>query len=238
MDNIGEEHRQLNADFSELRAIIFDFDGTLVDSEPIWKQVFLELYKETYNIEVPMKLLRENTGKGVQKSVENIHGTLELRATPIEREMLVRDICFESYRRIVSDATLRDGAIELFDFAKDNKLDMAICSASEKNEIEMFLKNRDLLGHFTHITSTSDYPAHKKKPQPYPYLETLAVLEVTPFEAVVFEDSYAGLESATSAGIRTFAIDSENLDDSLRELKISGLIPDFHSVLDLFSSSK
>jgi HAD superfamily hydrolase (TIGR01509 family) len=222
-------------DFTKLRGIIFDFDGTMVDSEPVWKEVFVDVYRATHGVELTTPMLWENTGKGVDRSVATIDIKLDLGHDPTQQSFLVDSINEEVHRRILEETPLREGTVELLEFARANNIATAICTASTEELIATFLRNRDLTQYFDHITTTAYAPMHERKPEPFPYLKTLEALGVSAEEAIAIEDSPAGVTSALAAGIFTVAIPHAQLADQVSALNPTLLIQDFQQLLDHLS---
>lgn len=237
MDYIDNKKLQLNLDLSELRALIFDFDGTLVDSEPIWKEVFVDLYLEKYDVELNHKLLWENTGNGVEAAVGNVNNFFDLEVDEKEFYSFIQELSNEAYERILG-ATPRTGLVDVLDWAKENNIVMAICSASSKGFIEKYLANHSLEQYFVHITSTSNYEQKLRKPNPYPYTQTLEILGLDTNQALAFEDSPSGTTGAMSAGIKTIVLANEFLYEELEKLEPISLLQDFRPVFEYLVSSR
>lgn len=222
-------------DVAGLKAIVFDFDGTLVDSEPVWKATFFELFKERYQIEVPMEILWANTGGGVDLSVRNISNRLSMGMTEIEIATMAHDLHAEMQRKILEELPLRVGVTQVFDWAISKSVSMAICTASTKELIESYFKKQNSLEIFAHIESTAISDLEHRKPFPYPYLQTLKALDVSAEHALVFEDSPSGITSAVAAGIPTIAIHNPFLELKDLEAQPKFVVEDFLQVLELLA---
>lgn len=221
---------------SDLQAIIFDFDGTLVDSEPVWKSTFFDLFKKDYGVEVPQKILWENTGGGVDLSVLNISNKLELKMSEAEIESVAQRLHEKMQNNILEYLPLREGVTKVFDLAKANSIQMAVCTASTNELIESYFSKLGMQELFGVVVSTSDSDMQHRKPYPFPYLETLRLLNVEANKTLVIEDSPKGITSSVLAGIDTVAIHNPFLDLTNLENKPKFVVQDFLQVLELFSN--
>ncbi len=226
--------RSLNVD--ELRAIIFDFDGTLVDSEPVWKSVFYDLFLEHYDTKLEKEVQWKHTGKGVDQSVTNLAEHYELNFTADQVATMTESINKETHRRILADLPLRPGAVELFRWAKERDIDLAVCTASTHDLISTYLTNHDVRDYFSEITSTVDVGFEKRKPHPYAFLKTLAAMNVSAEQSLAIEDSPAGVQSAMAAEIPTLAIHNPFLEERVSAIGPMAQLQDFHQVLELLVS--
>ncbi len=230
----AQSRRSLNVD--SLQGIIFDFDGTLVDSEPVWKSVFCDLFLDKYDIKLDEDLLWKNTGNGVDKSVSNISEYYTLNFSADEVATMVEQINDETHQRIMSDLPLRPGAVELFGWAKERSIAMAVCTASTHDLISTYLAKHNALDYFAEIISTIDVSFERRKPHPYPYLTTLKALNISADHALAIEDSPAGVQSAIAAQISTIAIHNPFLEEKVAAVGPMAQRQDFHQVLEFLVS--
>jgi len=220
----------------DLAAIIFDFDGTLVDSEPAWKSTFFDLFKERHGISISKEILWENTGNGVDLSVKNISNKYDLNLSESETSSTANDLHLEMQRKIIEELPLREGAIEVMDWAQQNDIALAICTASTSDLIDAYFEKHGLRDRFSHVFSTAVSEIEKRKPYAYPYLETMKLLRVQADQTIVIEDSPSGIKSAVSAGIRTIAIQDIFIEDQVSEAHPIFQVTDFSQVLELLAS--
>ena len=220
----------------DLKAIIFDFDGTLVDSEPAWKSTFHELFADRYNVELSDEILWENTGNGVEFSVANISNAYQLNMDESEINKMTIDLHQEMHRLILEELPLRNGAIELFQWANEASVDMAICTASTDEMIDGYLSRLGIRNFFKEVTSTAISDVDKRKPHPYPYLETMKKLGVKASETLAIEDSPSGVTSSVAAGIKTIAIHNPFIEEKVLQARPTLQVKDFLQVLELLAS--
>lgn len=184
-----------------LRAIVFDHDGTLVDSEPMYARAWAKVLKgygvPLYNFESYLSLI----GRSASDAAELLIDEYDLKATA---EQLLADRKQVVERMRIEDGVpLVTGVSNLIDWAVKQNLRLGISSGSNRDEVEASLHGHGLTM-FEAISTRSD--VIKNKPAPDVYLRTLEQLEVKPSEAIAIEDSSTGIQSAKSAGLLTLAI--------------------------------
>jgi HAD superfamily hydrolase (TIGR01509 family) len=184
-----------------IRALLFDFDGLLVDTESpaygAWADVYRhhghELTIETWSAAI-------GTLEGFNP-FEDLEGRL---GYPLDRETV------DAMRRAAEDAAtdleeLRDGVAEYLREAEQLGLARAIVSSSGHKWINRHLERLDLREGWSCIVAANG-DASRAKPLPTLYLEALDRLSVTAQDAVAFEDSPNGITAAKAAGIYCVAV--------------------------------
>lgn len=235
-ENISSAESSESINIDTLQAIIFDFDGTLVDSEPVWKEVFVDLFLKDCGIALSKEVLWSNTGNGVDRSVQNISDHYDLGFTHDDVMDMMDKINDESHKRIINDLPLRPGARELFEWAHNRGIAMAVCTASTYDLISTFLNKHDVHTYFTEIISTVDVEYEKRKPHPYSYQLTLDTLGINADRAIAIEDAPKGVASAMAAGIVTLAITNPMVQEKVAEVGPMAQLQDFHQVLEFLVS--
>ena len=184
-------------------AAIFDLDGLLIDSEPLWQQAEIECFGEV----------------GVPLTVEQARETLGLRSDEVvclrfdeygwdEEAYPLEEVEERIIQRVVdlieTDAKPMDGVYQALDFVESRGLRRAVASSSRVCVIETALQALEIADRFELIHSAE--LELLGKPHPGVYLTTARKLELVPASCVAFEDSLAGLESAKEAGMACVAI--------------------------------
>ena len=199
-------------ELKKIKAILFDLDGTLVSDDELQKEAFTKTMN-FFNINIP---LNEYPQRFIGKSFHQIEEDLIKEfGTVIKRGDIRRkrkDIVIDLLTRQKTCCT--HYAKKLVHFVSQ-KYPLAICSAGEKKEILLKLKNNDLLKYFKKIISAED--VKKSKPYPDIYLKGAKELGFEPQECLSFEDSVLGMQAAKSAGTICFVIPNkkENRKDFL-----------------------
>ncbi len=189
------------------KAVLFDFDGTLVDSLSIWKEVdilFLEkrgfVYEET-EIDFSGKTFSEcavytKDVLGLSESVEEI-----------KREWI--DLSIELCDRFVS---LKPYVKEFIRAARSASYKTAIGTANDQAIVRPILEKYDLINEFDAILTCCE--VGKAKPHPNVYLTLADQLKVKPQDCIVFEDTLEGVMAGKNAGMFVYAVeDSFSLKD-------------------------
>lgn len=176
-------------------AIVFDFNGTLSDDEPVMCGIFQALFAEHGKPLTEREYYDELAGLSDPEIVRTWLGADHPDVDAVIQERVDR------YRAAVGDgSTVHDHVRDAVRFAAA-RVPLAICSGAARAEIEPVVGAAGLAGCFRAIVSSDDV-AHGK-PDPEGYLAALDALG-TP-DALVFEDTEAGIASAKAAGLRVIA---------------------------------
>jgi len=204
-----------------IRALLFDFDGLLVDTETPSYAAWADVYRQ-HGHELTLETWSAAIG-----TLDGFHPFDELEARlgyALDRDEV------NAARRAAEDAAvelehLRDGVAEYLHEAEQLGLARAIVSSSSDDWIARHLGRLDLLDGWSSIV-TANGDAARAKPRPTLYLEALDRLGVAAGEAIAFEDSPNGITAAKAAGIycvavpnpTTAALDVTHADLVLRSL--------------------
>ena len=181
------------------KAVVFDCDGLLVDTEPCWTIAETELFR------------RHGRGFGdvekallIGRSMTDAAAVLAQEFDEIGQERaLVEELLLLVNKAIGANATTMPGATRLVQMVR-SALPMAVASNSPRKLMDAALDRGGLGGTFAVSLAADEVP--EPKPAPDIYLEACNRLGVQPSDAVAFEDSATGLRSATAAGLRTIGI--------------------------------
>jgi len=184
-----------------IKAAIFDMDGLLIDSEPIWTEAATQVMQKV-NFELTHALKLQTTGLSIKLFLEFCY-KIQPWYTPSSIE-LEKEILEHAHKNILANAVAMPGAIELVKKLKAQGLKLAVASASHMDLIEGVLRRLDIIDCFD--TWHSGELEEFTKPHPAVYLTTAAKLGVKPDECIAFEDSFAGLRSAHAAGMITISV--------------------------------
>jgi HAD superfamily hydrolase (TIGR01509 family) len=187
-----------------IKALIFDFDGLILDTETPEFHVWQNIYQE-HGFELP----HDEWGKIVGGyGLSNFDAAEHLTLLAQERldSVSLRDRHrLESHNMILAQPVL-PGVLETIHEAKRLGLKLAIASSSPHSWVDTHAKRLDILDHFDAAICSDDVGAGRTKPYPDLYLMALTRLKVQKNEAIVFEDSPNGVRAAQSAGIFVVAV--------------------------------
>ncbi|MFD1934132.1 MULTISPECIES: HAD family hydrolase [Nonomuraea] len=182
-----------------MRPVIFDLDGVLVDSEPVWEEVrraFVAEHGGTWLPETQSRLMGMSTGEWAAYLAE-----LGVRLPPREIASGVVERMAERYRHGVP---LMPGAKEAVARLAEHRRPLGLASSSPRALIDVVLDATGLAAFFTATVSTEEVA--RGKPAPDGYLEAAGRMGVDPGDCVAVEDSSNGLRSAAAAGMRVIAV--------------------------------
>jgi len=212
-----------------LRAVIFDFDGVITDSEILHFRSFNQVLAR-HGMEITVKdYYKDYLGLTDFDCFKLFisKGWLKLDSSEIENLVEQKNRTFEKLAK--TEGRIIGGVRDFLQMLKENNIPMAICSGSLQTEIEMILEEARLRSFFEVIVSAEH--VRKGKPNPEGLLLTLQMLNeksrnpALSSQCIVIEDSHWGLEAAKAAGMHTIAItnsyDAEQL--SLAEKVVTHL---------------
>jgi len=183
-----------------IRAIVFDFDGLILDTEePVYRS-WLEVY-QAHGEELPFERWVQIVGSTTTGFHPQYH--LEERlCRPLPKDVLDRRVGRRT-EMILANAVL-PGGVQHLDSARELGLKLGVASSSTHEWVEGHLARLGILDRFTCIRCRDDV-AHAK-PEPDLYIAVLECLGVGPTEAIAVEDSPHGVAAAKRAGMRCVAI--------------------------------
>jgi HAD superfamily hydrolase (TIGR01509 family) len=183
-----------------IRALLFDFDGLIVDTETpsfaSWQEVYRE-HGEKLPLERWAAIVGTIGGFEPLDYLEELHGPVDREAVQARRD--------EHEISLLEIEELRPGVLEYLEAAQRLGLKTAIVSSSTQQWVNRHLARLERAEHFDEIV-TADLDQERAKPRPTLYLEALERLGVSADEAIAFEDSPNGVTAAKAAGIFTVAV--------------------------------
>jgi HAD superfamily hydrolase (TIGR01509 family) len=184
-----------------VRALLFDFDGLIVDTESTslasWQWLYAQHGQE-------LTLDRWSAAIGTLGGFDALAHLESLVGSPLEREVLdARRL--EHELMLVEAEQLRPGIAEYLAGAEELGLRKAIVSSSSRRWIDSHLRRLERLYGWDAIV-TADHDEERAKPRPTLYLEALEELSVSADEGIAFEDSPNGVRAAKAAGIYCVAV--------------------------------
>ena len=191
-----------------MKAVIFDMDGVLVDSEPMWRLAEQEVF----------------TGVGLELDDADCERTMGMRTDEVINHWYRRtpwnglspaDVEAQLVARmqtlIAERAAAMAGVEHAMTIARDAGLKLALASSSPPELIDAVLRALGYESEFAVVRSAVD--EEQGKPHPGVFITTARLLGVEPAECVVIEDSLAGVRSARAAGMRVIAVPPAHLFD-------------------------
>jgi sugar-phosphatase len=176
-------------------------DGLLVDSEPIWHEVEIDVFGR-HGVPLTVERCLETKGMFLGDAVE--HWYARYPWSGASRRAVAAEIVNDMARRLEEAVELKPGAAHALDFCAHRGARLAVASSSPRRLIEAVVRRTGLAGRFAVVHSGEDEVVGK--PDPAIFLTTARLLDVAPDTCVVFEDSAAGVLAAKSAGMGCVAV--------------------------------
>ena len=215
-------------------AVLFDMDGTLVDSEKLWT-IALDDYAAHRGGSLSPQVREDMVGSNMTRSMRLLLADLGLPEGPSEIAGAASWVARRMTRLFGEGLPWRPGAQEALRRTKEQGLPTALVTSTIRPLTDMAL---DTLGHDSFdVTVCGDEVDGKNKPDPEPYLKAARLLGVDPADCVAVEDSPTGVASAEAAGCAVLAIPCEvPLEDGPRRtLRHSLTDVDFAALGDLLA---
>jgi HAD superfamily hydrolase (TIGR01509 family) len=186
-----------------IQALLFDLDGTIIDSELMALQAILDCTKE-WGVPVSRDEAASVAGKKWDIAFDLLYSRHRM---PLSRPEASQQIVSRYKELVHTRLRVVPGVVEAIrGFAGHFRI--ALVTGSHRDDALWALKTLKIDDCFTHILGAEDYPG--SKPAPDGYLRALALLGLGPERALVFEDSEAGIAAARAAGVRVVAVTSTN----------------------------
>jgi HAD superfamily hydrolase (TIGR01509 family) len=214
----------------EIRAVVFDMDGLLIDSEGLVRRALIQA-ATNLGYEMPISLCAAMIG------LPDAQGTLKVRAHfgpdfPMER--------FKAEERRLIDLmltegiALKTGVLEILDHLDQRALPRAVATSSSRESARRHLTENGVFDRFDAIVAREDVERHK--PNPDPFLKAAALLGVAPEHCLALEDSHNGVRAAHAAGMMTVMVpDLLEPTDEMHE-KCVLIAESLHRVVELIDA--
>jgi len=209
------------------KGVIFDLDGTLMDSMHIWKKIDVDFLSKR-GFDVPEDYMEKISHLGAMDTAVYTIDRFSLTDTP---ESLIKewvDMAIELY----SSVELKQGAEEYIDYLIKNDIPFSIATATEPEIAEAALSGRYFFDKISCITTISD--VSKGKEDPEIYLKCASQMNLSPDECIVFEDILTAIKTAKKSNFQVVGVYEECSFNTTEEIKkISDrFIYDFREMID------
>lgn len=184
----------------KFEAIIFDLDGTLIDSMNIWKELDISFLNKR-GISVPENLFEDLQTNSIKDLAVYFKNRFSL---PESTEEIISEWIEEVKHFYESKLHLKPDCLDFLKYLKDKNNCLAVGTSNELNLTNSVLKANNVFDYFQ--TIVTGCAVLKGKPEPDIYLQVAKNLNVNPKKCLVFEDSWFGVLSAKNANMTVFAI--------------------------------
>jgi HAD superfamily hydrolase (TIGR01509 family) len=218
-----------------LNAVIFDMDGLLIDSEPIWREAEKEIFAEV-GITLTDEMCFTTVGLRIDEVVNHWHSKYhwENPSQEIIKEILIDKVI----ELILQKGEILPGVIQTIEYFYSKNYPLAIASASSMRIIDAVTEKLKIKKYFT-IIHSAEFEEFGK-PHPAVFISTAKKLNVLPQNCLVFEDSLNGIIAAKAARMKVIAVPEpihfENSKFNSADLKLKSLLDfDSSTITKIFS---
>lgn len=209
----------------ELNAVLFDLDGTLMNSEGAWHQALNSVLKNHGKEEISREEYdRLHVGKHPKEDVA-MHFP-EFSGDQLEKAVVFYE---NEFAKMISYIKFHPHAVEVLEYCKNlkKKIGIGMVTSMRWNVLDEILQHFDMKKYFDFVQSGDNV---KPKPNPEPVLLACAKLGVKPEHTLYVEDSVSGVKAGKSAGCYTIAITYTTQEEKLKEAGADRII---HSLIEL-----
>lgn len=199
----------------KIEAVIFDLDGSLVDSTWMWQEIDVE-YLSKFGMKPPKDLHSLIGGKSFSETAEFFKEKFEL---PDDVEKIKADWNRMAWDKYSNEVPLKEGVLNFLKICLEKKIKLGIATSNSRKLAENLIAVHGIDGYFDSIMTGTD--GIKGKPAPDIYLAVAEELGVMPQNCLVFEDIVHGIMAGKAAGMKVCAVydeASKMQDEEKREL--------------------
>lgn len=183
-----------------IEAVIFDLDGSMVDSMWVWKSIDIE-YLGKFGIVMPDDLQASIGGRSFTETAVYFKERFRL---PDPVETIKADWNRMAWDKYTHEVPLKKGVLELLQYCKEHRIRMGIATSNSRELVENIVAVHHLESYFTCIITGCDVA--KGKPSPDIYLAAAKALKADPENCLVFEDIIHGIQAGKAAGMKVCAV--------------------------------
>lgn len=195
-----------------IKGIIFDFDGTLVDSMPIWKNLGSR-YLISKGLEPQLDLESVLNRMSINECSEFLIKEYQLNMTPLEVTNEINEYISNDYEKL----KLKSKVLEVLNYYKSKDIKMAIATANDLINVEKFIISNNLLSYFEFIITCPELETNKKSILIFE--EATKRLNLNKEEVIFVEDALHPIEVLINNGFKVYAVYDENEKDNINKIK-------------------
>lgn len=203
----------------DIKGVIFDLDGTLVDSMWMWKEIDIE-FLDGYGYTLPDDLQRNVEGMSFDETANYFIQTFQLDLSVIEIQRIWNNMAREKY---ATQVPLKDGVLEVLKHLKVQNIPCGIASSNSKELIDIIVKKYNLKEYMGSVRNSNEVASGKPSPEIYQLVAK--DLDVRPESCLVFEDVYHGVLGGKNANMKVCSVYDEYSSNDIRLLK---RLADYH----------
>lgn len=215
----------------EIRAVVFDMDGLLLDTETVYQAAMIEA-GQAFGIDFTAATYRSMVGKTTPECAVMLR---ELHGSSFPVEDYFARVWSDVEIILAAEVRLKTGVMEILDYLDALGIPRAIATSNSREAVERYLGRFDLLKRFHAVVANADVARHK--PHPDPYLEAARRLNVDPTMCLALEDSHPGVRAAHAAGMMTIMVPDILDPNEEMEDKCVHIAESLHVVLGLLKAA-
>ena len=210
-----------------IKAVIFDLDGSLVDSMWMWRAIDIE-YLGRFGIPLPEDLQSRIEGMSFSETAVYFK---EHFSIPDSIDRIKEDWNRMAWDKYANEVPLKPGIPEFLERCREEGIKLGIATSNSRQLVENIAKVHNLRDYFSCIMTGCDV-AHGK-PSPDIYLAVAEELDCPPSQCLVFEDIIPGIQAGKAAGMRVCAVeDAYSVNDRERKKALADYyISDYYAIL-------
>lgn len=214
-----------------IKAIIFDMDGLMIDSERVTFECYQEILKGM-NLTMDEEFYKTLLGKplkGIYQRFYDVYGN----DFPIED--VIKDVHALMAKRFETEGVpIKTGLKSLLEYLKENNYKTIVATSSNRDRVDTILSQAQITDYFD--DSICGDEVTKGKPNPEVFLKSCQKLGVNVDEAIVLEDSEAGIQASYDAGIKVICIPDMKYPEKQYEEKTFKILKDLNDVNEYLKS--
>ncbi len=192
----------------DYQAMIFDLDGTLIDSMWVWRKID-EVYLAQLNYEVPEDIEEALEGMSFTESATYFKTRFQIEDTIDEIKEAWNDLAWQFY---TEEVPLKKGVQAFLEYATAQGIKLGIATSNSTKLVHAVLKKHGIDHLFESIRTSCE--VEKGKPHPYIYLKVAEDLGVAPENCLVFEDVANGVRAGKAAGMDVWAVEDGQSEET------------------------
>ena len=218
---------------TNIKAVIFDLDGSLVDSMWMWYQIDVE-YLSRFGFTVPPGLQKAIEGYSFSETAIYFKERFQIPDSLDEIKATWNEMAWDKY---MNEVPLKPGAALFLEYCQKQGIKLGIATSNSRELVQNIAQVHGFDNYFSCIMTGCD--VGKGKPAPDIYLAVAQKLQVLPEECLVFEDILPGIQAGKSAGMKVCAVeDAYSLDQTSEKKALADYyIKDFYEIMHAYDNA-